>query len=160
MWDAQTLDRDFQATMHEFVTQFGGRPVSTQDFQSVVERHMKPGMDLEGNGRMDWFFNEWLAGTDVPSYRLEYSMRPGETGATILEGKLMQSGVSPAFRMAVPIFGDYAGKKGRICLVATHGNSVSNFKVRLTTAPDRILLNINHDVLTRKDEVTLAKSAR
>jgi hypothetical protein len=157
MWDPQTFDRDFQATMHDFVGQFAGRSVSTEDFQTVVEKHMKPAMDLEGNGRMDWFFKEWLSSTDVPSYHLEYSLRAGGNGATILEGKLTQSGVSPSFRMAVPIFGDYAGKKGRICLVATHGNSTSNFKVSLVTRPGKILLNVNHDVLTRKDEVILAK---
>jgi hypothetical protein len=160
MWDPQTLDRDFQATLHDFVTQFANRTVSTEDFEAIVERHMKPVMDLEGNGKMDWFFDEWLSGTDVPSYRLEYSLRPGDNGATILEGKLTQSGVSPSFRMAVPVFGDYAGKKGRICLIATHGNSTSNFKVTLATRPGKILLNVNHDVLTRKDEVSVAKSAR
>jgi hypothetical protein len=160
MWDPQTLDRDFQATMHDFVTQFANRPASADDFQAIVEKYMKPVMDLEGKGKMDWFFNEWLSGTDVPSYRLEYSLRPGDNGGTILEGKLTQSGVSPSFRMAVPIFGDYGGKKGRICLVATHGNSTSNFKVNLTTRPGKILLNINHDVLTGKDEVSVAKPIR
>jgi len=29
-------------------------------------------MDVEGNGRMDWFFNEWVDGTEIPTYRFEY----------------------------------------------------------------------------------------
>jgi hypothetical protein len=33
-------------------------PARAEDFKAMVEKHMTPEMDLEGNHRMDWFFNE------------------------------------------------------------------------------------------------------
>ncbi len=111
MWDPQSLDRDFQAMMQDFVASFRNQAVSSEDFQSVVEKHMKPAMDLAGDHRMDWYFNEWLRSTDVPSYRLEYSLTPGEKGATMLEGTLTQNGVPPSFRMLVPVFVELGGRK-------------------------------------------------
>jgi len=84
-------------------------------------------------------------------------MKPGENGGTVIEGKLTQSGVSPQFRMNVPIFGEFPGKKYRLCVVAMHGNSTFEFKVPSSVRPKQILLNINHDILTEKDEVVLAK---
>lgn len=157
MWDPQTLDRDFQAMMRDFVAGFANRAVSSEDFQSVVEKHMKPSMDLAGDRRMDWFFDEWLYGTDVPSYRLEYSLQPVENGDTLLEGKLTQSGVSPSFRMLVPIFVERAGKNYRVGVMAMQGNSTSDFKASLSARPNKVLLNANHDVLSEKDEVSPPK---
>jgi hypothetical protein len=72
----------------------------------------------------------------------------------------MQSGVGDSFEMPVPIYGDYAGKKGRICLVKARGNSTSEFSVTLTTKPKQILLNANHDVLSEKDVVKQAAGGR
>src|ERR1035438_9557187 len=86
MWDLHTGDADFRAMMQDFVRQFTNQAVSTEDFKSVVEKHLKPGMDLDGNHRMDWFFNDWVYGTDVPSYHLEYSLTPQKDGKQLLAG--------------------------------------------------------------------------
>jgi hypothetical protein len=159
MWDPQTLDRDFQAMMRDFVASFANRAVSSEDFQAVVEKHMKPSMDLAGDRRMDWFFDEWLYGTDVPSYRLEYSLQPVENGDALLEGKLTQTGVSPSFRMPVPIFVEHGGKNYRVGVLAMQGNSSNDFKASLSARPNKVLLNVNHDVLSEKDEVVVPKPA-
>ena len=39
----------------------------------MVEKHMTPEMDLDGNHRMDWFFNEYVYGTALPSYTMQYA---------------------------------------------------------------------------------------
>lgn len=157
MWDPHSGDGDFQAMMQDFMGRFANSQASTEDFQRVVEKHMKPPMDLEGDHRMDWFFREWIYRSEVPSYRLEYSLKAGEGGGTVFEGKMTQSGVSDGFRMAVPVFGEFAGKKDRIGVVALRGNTSYEFKVALAQRPKAVLLNINHDILSDKDEVVLAK---
>ncbi len=157
MWDAHSGDGDFQAMMQDFLARFANSPVATEDFKQVVEKHMKPAMDMDGNHRMDWFFDEWIYGSEVPSYRLEYSLKPGDSGGTVIEGKLTQSGVSPSFRMVVPVFGEFAGKKDRLGVVAMRGNSTYEFKLTSAQRPKQVLLNINHDILSEKDEVILAK---
>jgi hypothetical protein len=160
MWDPKTLDRESQAMMRDFAGSFANGIVSTEDFQAVVEKHMTPAMDLDGNHRLDWFFQEWVYGTDLPSYRLEYSFSPGENGAVVLVGKLTQSGVSPSFKMLVPVFADYGGKWARIDVEAMRGNSTNEFRVTLSPRPKEIVLNVNHDVLSAKDVVILAADKR
>ena len=157
MWDPKTADTDFRAMIQDYVKQFSNRAASTEDFKWLVKKHMKPVMDLDGNHRMDWFFSEWLYGTDVPSYHLEYSLSPDKSGKQLLTGKLTQSGVSPGFKMPVPLFAEFAGKKVRIGVMAVHGNSSGEFKVILPETPKRVLLNINHDVLTDHEEVKWIK---
>ncbi len=157
MWDPQTQDADFRAMIQDYVKRFANQAVSTEDFQSLVEKHMKRPMDMDGNHRMDWFFGEWVYGTEVPSYRLEYSLAAETGGKRLLTGKLTQSGVSPGFKMIVPVFAELAGQKVRVATMAMRGNSTRDVKVMLPEAPKRILLNLNHDVLTDKEEVKLLK---
>ena len=109
---------------------------------------MKPGMDLERNGKMDWFFREWVYGTEMPSYRMEYSLAPEAGGKYMFTAKVSQSGVSQSFVMAVPIYFDFDGHVMRAGAVALHGNTTSDeIKVRLPKKPKRVLLNANQDVL-------------
>jgi len=143
--------------MQDYVKHFTNQAVSTEDFKWLVEKHMKPDMDLDGNHRMDWFFGDWVYGTDVPSYRFEYSLAAENGGKRVLTGKLTQSGVSQGFKMLVPVFAEFATEKVRICPVAIRGNTTADFKIALPEAPKRVLLNLNHDVLADKEEVKLVK---
>jgi Carboxypeptidase regulatory-like domain len=155
MLDAKAGDKDFQAMMHDYVKTYANQSASTEDFKWIVEKHMKPAMDLEGNHRMDWFFNEWVYGTEVPSYHLEYSVvAPVEKGSQpIVTGKLTQSGVSPTFKMRVPVYGEFENKKITIGSLAIAGNNTVDFKVAVPEVPKKLLLNVNHDILTDKEDV-------
>lgn len=154
MYDRETGDKDFMAMMHAFVAAYLNRNASTESFQSVVEQHMKPSLDLERNGKMDWFFREWLYGTEVPSYRMEYSLTPEPGGKFLFAAKVTQSGVSSRFVMAVPIYFDFDGHVVRAGEVTLLGNMTSNeIKLRLPKKPKRALLNANHDVLTAETVV-------
>ena len=158
MWDPDTGDQDFKAMIQDFIARFANRSVSTEDFESVVEKHMKGAMDLDGNHRMDWFFREWLYTTDVPNYRLEYSLKPSEKGSVLLSGRLTQSNVLPGFRMLVPVFGEFPTGMQRIGIAAMGGSTTRDFQVVLSAQPKRILLNVNHDILTGTDQVALMKT--
>ena len=107
MYDKKTRDTNFQAMMKDFIASHYNKDVSTEDFKAIVEKHITPKMDVDKNGKMDWFFDEWVYGTEVPAYKLEYSMN-GNT----LNAKITQSGVSDHFVMVVPLYVDFGkGKK-------------------------------------------------
>jgi hypothetical protein len=154
MYDRETGDKDFIAMMHDFVTTYTNQNASTESFKSIVEKHMKPSLDLERNGKMDWFFREWVYGTEVPSYRMEYSLAPEPDGKFMFTAKVTQSGVSSRFVMGVPIYFDFDGHVVRAGAVALLGNMTSNeVKLRLPKKPKRVLLNANHDVLAAETVV-------
>jgi hypothetical protein len=157
MWDPKSGDADFRDLMRDYIHQFANRAASTEDFKRVVEQHMKPAMDLDGNHTMDWYFNEWIYGTDVPSYNLEYTVARSEDGGALLTGKLKQSGVSAQFAMPVPIFGDFGGKEVRVGVIPMRGNATGEFQVHLPEAPTRVMLNLDYDILTRHEEVKAGK---
>ena len=147
MWDVKTNDQRFMDMMHDFVKTYFHRNASTEGFKAIVEKHMTPQMDLDGNHRMDWFFDEWVYGTDVPRYKLQYSLTPESDGKLILKGVLTQSEVSERFKMIVPVYLDFDGKLMRLGTVPIAGNGTKEFQVRLPQKPKRVLVNAFHDVL-------------
>jgi hypothetical protein len=148
MQDRQTGDQAFIEMMHDFLTTYHGKCASTEDFQRMAEKHMRPDMDLEKNGHLNWFFYEWVYSTDVPSYRLDYTLADADGGKTLLTMKITQEGVEPLFKMRVPVYLDYDGKLAKLGSVPMTGNSTSHeLKITLAKHPRRVLLNANDDIL-------------
>ncbi len=80
MWTHKEGDTDFKAMMHDFVKTYWLKPATTEDFKAMVEKHMTPGMDLDRNHKMDWFFNEYVYGTELPVYHFEGQTTDGADG--------------------------------------------------------------------------------
>ena len=152
MWDRQYADQLFKEMMQDFVKTYAGRSASTEDFKAMVEKHMTDQMKTFGNGNMDWFFNEYVYGTALPTYSLDAAnFETDATGTVVLDVKLRQSGVSDSFRMLVPIYLELPDGKvfflGRARLV---GNSTFEQKLPLKglkDKPRRALINYYDDVL-------------
>jgi hypothetical protein len=148
MQDAKNGDKDFIDMMHDFVATYTDRNASTEDFKAMVEKHMTPALDLDGNRRMDWFFNEWVFQTDLPSYRLDYSLAPAENGKVILTATVTQSDVSAGFKMRVPLYAEFDGRMMRLGWVPVEGSTTTKeFKVKLPKKPKKVVLCANYDVL-------------
>jgi aminopeptidase N len=149
MYDRNTGDQRFIDMMHDFVKTYFNQNASTESFKRVVEKHMTPLMDIERNKRMDWFFNEWIYGTELPRYRLEYTLTPEPEGKVMLKLAVTQSGVSERFKMVVPVYVDLDGKVMRLGEATLIGNTTTpEFKVKLPQKPKRVLINAFHDVLS------------
>jgi len=151
MWDGKAGDQNFKATMQDFVKTYGGKAATTEDFKAMVEKHMTSVMDLDGNHRMDWFFNEYVYGTALPSYSMTSNVSQDTDGSPLVSFKITQSDVDKDFRMTVPIYLELAD--GRTVGIA-HANLIGNTSVEgkfplkgMKTPPRRALINYNHDVL-------------
>ena len=73
--------------MKEFVQTSAGKNVTTREFQDVVERHITPTMDVAKTGKMDWFFRQWVDGTEIPDYDVNVDIAPAADGEYKLSGR-------------------------------------------------------------------------
>ena len=151
MWERKTGDQRFKDTMHDFVTTYGGNVATTEDFKAMVEKHMSPEMDLQGNHKMDWFFREYVYGTALPTYAFDSSFEKTSTGDITLKFKLTQSGVDQNFGMLVPIYLELAnGTIVRLGSPRMIGNNTVEQSITLPglkEAPRRAMINYYSDVL-------------
>jgi aminopeptidase N len=108
-------DARFKACMHDFTKTYANRIASTEDFKAILEKYMTQQMDIDKNHRMDWFFDEYVYGTEYPSYKFEHSFSNNADGDVVLNFKLTQSDVSKDFVMLMPIYLELAnGKVARL----------------------------------------------
>lgn len=141
---AQDPNGRFIETMHDFVSTYAGKNASTQDFQHVVARHM--------NDPMDWFFNEWVYGTEIPTYRFSYDLKDAGGGKTALHMDLAQSGVSDSFFMKVPVYVWVQGQPRRLGLLGVKGSANSTADVTLPVRPDKVTLDEYHTILAEEKQ--------
>jgi len=151
MHDNRTGDQRFKELMQDFVKTYAGKAATTEDFKAMVEKHMTPEMDLERNHKMDWFFNEYVYGTELPSYKLDASFDIGPDGDVVMDLKTTQSNVNDSFLMLVPIYlelGD--GNMFALGRAKLAGNSSIEQKISLgglKVKPRRAVLSYYDDVL-------------
>jgi len=149
-------DDRFIAMTRDFTSTFAHKAASTEDFKRIVEKHITPEMDLDGNGRLDWFFNQWVYGTEIPHYKLEYKITPDAGGKHSLWLKITQSKVSDNFKMLVPVYLDYGkGRLVRLGVAGLIGNSSVEREIKLAEPPERMTLAALEDVLCTKQESRL-----
>jgi hypothetical protein len=142
-------DARFRELLRSVLADHRFRPLSTADFQHAVEQHMTPAMDLEGTHRMDWFFDQWVRGTDLPRYTVKFEVKP-HGNAFVVTGKLEQLGTEDTFTAAVPLYAvRVAGKPERLGVVATTG-AETRFQFESRTRPTRIVIDPNLTLLWNK----------
>jgi aminopeptidase N len=150
-WRSPDPDARFIAMMKDYTDTYGGRYASTADFQRVVERHMVAAMNATNDGKMDWFFKQWVYGTEIPRYTSDLTAEPaGEE--TRIHGTIRQEGVSGDFRAVIPIYVELGkNETARIGIVPLIGEASApiDVKLKLPKKARRVFLNAHGEVLAR-----------
>jgi aminopeptidase N len=132
MMDPRNPDQDhiFKETMQDYCRTFDNQAASTEDFKGIVEKHMTRNMDLDGNKKMDWFFNEYVYGMAVPQYTFHATVTATPDGKSNVAGELTRTGVPDDWKDVVPIYVHVGEKTMRMgSIAATHPTEKINFTV-------------------------------
>jgi hypothetical protein len=132
-------DATFIAMMRDFVSAYAGQNASTEDFRRTVEKH--------SGQSMEWFFNQWVYGTEVPHYEFSYQLKDGGGGKTLLQYALTQSEVSDSFFMKMPIYAHINGNPRRLGFITVKGPTTSRGEVPLPFRPEKVTADEYHSVL-------------
>jgi aminopeptidase N len=152
-WDPREQDEPFKRAMQQFVKDYSGKAATTEDWKASMEKSMPKTMDLRGDGKLDWFFDEFINGTELPHYTTSSEFTVGADGVTSAHMKITQSNVSNTFVMRVPVYLQLQnGITKRIFNAVMHGNATIDQTVKLPgkfpSLPKAILVNYNADILT------------
>jgi hypothetical protein len=148
LWDGRSADPDhyFKDMMQDYCKTFGGKAASTEDFKTIVEKHMLKSMDLDGNHKMDWFFNQYVYGMGEAQYTFHVAADAAPEGKTHLKGELTRTGVPETWKDVISVYahiGDKTVKLGNI--TSMHPSEL--FDVTVGGKVDRVTINDNEDLL-------------
>ncbi|HZR64055.1 MAG TPA: M1 family aminopeptidase [Terriglobales bacterium] len=147
--NAKDADQPFINMMHDFVQAHQDRLASTESFKAIADKHITRQMDVDGNGKLDWFFKEWVYGTEVPRYTFHYDLTPAADGKTKLHMTMQQSEVDENFVMLVPVFADFGKGMVRLGQLKIVGNGERTADVLLPAEPKKVAYNAYKEILER-----------
>ncbi len=140
MLDLRTMSDDgFIATLRDYFQAHDGSPASTGDFQRVVEQHV--GMSME------WFFDEWVKGTGIPTYRVAWTSQSQPDGRFRVRLRVRQEGVDAAFHMPVLVAADLGGGRTAHFRVDVRGDQTEYVSPLLPAEPRSVAFDDLHAVL-------------
>jgi hypothetical protein len=146
--DSHSADPDhlFKEMMQDYCKTFDNKAASTEDFKAIVEKHMTRGMDLDGNHKMDWFFNQYVYGMGIPQYEFHVSLEPTADGKTHVKGQITRGGIPEPWKDVVALYAHLGDKTVRI---GTMGVAQPNQPIDVTVGGkfDRLTINDNEDLL-------------
>ena len=137
---AKDPDARFVALLRTLASKYAYRALSSADLQREIEAVMTPAMDLEGGRSMEWFFEDWVRGTGVPHYRVEFSAHHSEKGFAV-RGKLFQTGVPRSFIAPVPLYANSGNGQGALLGVVVTDGPETSFHFTSQTEPHKILID-------------------
>jgi hypothetical protein len=136
----------FKETMQDYCKTFDNKPASTEDFKSIVEKHMTRSMDLDGNHKMDWFFNQYVYGTGIAQYSFHAAVEGTSDGKSHLKGEITRTGVPENWKDVVPLYAHLGDKTVRLgVLGVTHSHEPID--VVIGGKIDRVSINDYEDLL-------------
>jgi hypothetical protein len=146
--DSRNSDPDhlFKDMMQDYCKTFDNKAASTEDFKAIVEKHMTRGMDLDGNHKMDWFFNQYVYGTGIPQYNFHASIEATPDGKTHIKGEITRSGVPDSWKDAIALYAHIGDKTVRLGTInVTHSSEPIDAAV--ASKIDRLSINDYEDLL-------------
>ena len=133
-------DSRFRALMTGFVDDHREQPATTRAFEAAVTRAF--------GEPMDWFFDQWVYGVDVPTYRprLEVSPVIDRDLPYLLHGSVRREDVPDDFRMPVPIALRFDSHPPIVRRIWVDSDTVE-VDIPLPAEPTTIDFNYRHGVL-------------
>ena len=143
-------DSAFNAMMQDFVGQFRNRAARTEDFWAVASRHFPrtPIAQKFGMQNLDWFFRQWVYGTGLPSYQLEYEVVTRE-GGMFVTGVVKQDGVGADWVMVLPLVMSFDGGQEANTTVSVTGPSTP-FTLKVPIKPRKVELDPHSWIISER----------
>jgi hypothetical protein len=143
---AKDPDAKFVAFLRNISAKYAYRALSTEDLQREVEAVMTPAMDLEGGRSMEWFFEQWVRGTGIPHYRVEFSTHHTDKGE-VVHGKLFQTGVPRSFIASVPLYANNGSGHNVFLGAVVAAGPETSFHFTTPVSPHKLVIDPQMTIL-------------
>lgn len=138
-------DQRFIALMRDFYQSYLGNLATTEEFRHIAENHF--------DRDMGWFFDQWVYGTDIPTYRYAYRIEAPADSSWQVDFQITVDHVAAEFRMPVLITIEFKNSQPLKIRQEITGHRFEFSIGQLPAKPRRIIFNDAESVLAKVHEV-------
>ncbi len=141
----------FFEMMKDFVNRHRNGFASTDDFRLVANEHFakSPIAQQYQLNNLNWFFDQWVYHSELPSYELDYQFQDEANGKVLMTGTVLQENVPDNWFMVLPVMLSFGGKQQAVTCVNAHGPKTA-FALRLPMRPTNVDLDPHRWILSEK----------
>ncbi len=133
----------FMTMIRDFYQTYKDKKYSVKDFQSVMEKHC--------GASLQWFFDQWVYGTAIPTYKFASKVVEDENGNYIVKCQMAQEDVPSGFGMHVPIKVEFNGGTFYATQVLMQGEKIKFDLGPFRDEPEDVICNPNYSVLSNTE---------
>jgi hypothetical protein len=144
--------------MTDFVNRHRGGWATTDTFRDVANEHFvrTPIAQKYGLKDLNWFFQQWVYETHLPTYRLEYNVEGQPDGSAVLKGTLYQENAGEKWFMPLPLVFQF--DKGQVARGTVHAyGPATPVSIKLPKAPTKVELDPEFWVMSEKTSTKVVK---
>ncbi len=147
-------DKAFFAMMKDFTSRFRNRSASSDDFRVVAGEHFarSPIARKYQMKDLDWFFRQWVYSTEMPSYKVDYTIQDNADGSAQVTGNVVQENVSDTFFMPIPVTFDFGSNQIASGTIHAYGPKTP-FQLKLPRKPAKMEVDPGKWIIAEKISV-------
>lgn len=146
----QTMGQEkFNQLLHTFLDQYRGKNASIDDFERLASQ-------VHGDN-LRYFFAQWVEGTGVPEFQVDYQIIRTRTGKFITRGTVRQT--FETLRLPVELGLRSEGGTNQITTVRMEEKS-EDFSFESHGPPVEVIIDPNNKILRMSDELRVSVIAR
>ncbi|MEZ5308205.1 MAG: M1 family aminopeptidase [Pyrinomonadaceae bacterium] len=151
--------KPFLEMMSSFIEKHKDELVTTEQFVAHANEHFKRTKLAQTYRLQDlqWFFDQWVYGTDFPEIDISYKFTKDPNGGVIFEGLTKQKGITGKFFMPVPVALQFGKDKMAYVTVPAYGES-QPFRIKLPQQPSKVEFDPQRWLLVDKLSSSEAKN--
>jgi aminopeptidase N len=137
--------------MTDFVRRYRNLTASTDDFRQIANEHFtRTPIAKEYNIHdLNWFFQEMIYQTALPSYELQYHITDQPDGKVMISGITIQQNTPDDWIMVLPVKFEFGENQRATATVVVQGPSTP-FQMRLPMRPRKVELDPEHWILSER----------
>ena len=146
-------DEPFLRALRTLRERYQGRPITTRELIRIFEEELPPSFGPGGRKSLDWFYEDWVNGTEVPALELhsvKYADKSSATksSSTVVSGIIKQKNAEDTLITSVPIYAVVGGKNILVGRVFADGLE-TQFHLTAPEGTRKVLLDPYQTVLSR-----------
>ncbi len=139
----------FFAVLRSLREHYAGKAINTRDVQQAFEEALPESLRYEGRKSLEWFFDDWVNGSAVPTFELMGArIVRGESGTTAT-GKVIQKLAPKDLVTSVPLYADIPGQRPVLLGRIFAEGEATPFHFKVPPQTRRILLDPYDAMLSR-----------